>query len=400
MAMNHNLIEKMTLSGRQISIAEKDDPRLGPLRWLPGTWKNTEELKGQGFNMIALPFANSPDFGQSENGYRLLINQYNESLNFILVDAGVPNRGVAPPDQAAATQSDQTVVALSYTQIVTQIASEDSFVVSASGQQNSTLSKTNISDKFNDQPIHHEPGLWLYMTNQNISDPSGAEINIARMGSIPHGNSFIAVGSFQDLDPAQRIPIPSINGVVEGGGPNPNERPLDPILRPGTNIIGIDYFGPFRHFNQNPFKGSTAIPGYAGFEPVHATTLLRHTLDNLLSSIGTIKHVTQLSVDSTVDISGINRISNPSIGNTPFIARQADTTAFNATFLIYEIEDKNTGELRYFLQYAQTVMLDFINRPDGHPGRARWPHVSINTMERVRDASPQAIVDSLPSKQE
>jgi hypothetical protein len=396
MPIDQNLIEEMTVTGREIYIAEKDDAKLGPLRWLPGKWENTEELKGFGFNMIALPFDKSP------NGYRLLMNQYNEALDFFLVDAGVPNRGVDPVTSLA---TDQTVVALSYTQIITQIASEDSYLEKISGSS-STLSKSNISDRFDGQPIHHEPGLWLYMTNNNISgDDPRIKIDLARMGSIPHGNSFTAVGSSLESEwealstGAQRALIPSINGVVVGGGSDPNQRSLDPIIDPNTGDVLVDYFAPYRHFNQNPFQGRVTIPGFSGLDPVHATALLRRTVENVLKGIGVIKQVKQLQVDSTLDHFGINRVANPSIGNTPFITRQADTTAMNATFIVYEIEDSKSGRMRYFLQYAQNVILDFINRPDGHPGRARWPHVSINTMERVSEASPQALMESLPSRQ-
>jgi hypothetical protein len=394
MDLDRKLIDEMVVTGRKISIAEKDNTNLGPLRWLPGRWENTEELKGFGFNMISLPFGKSP------NGYRLLMNQYNETLNFSIVDEGVPNRGVDP---VTGQQADQTVVALSYTQVITQIASDDSFL-EAITNNSPVLSRSGTSDKFDGQAIHHEPGLWLYMTNQNISDDSGNELNVARMGSIPHGNSFSATGSAKESDwnalsaREQRALIPNINGVVVGGGSDPDERALDPIFDPKTNQILIDYFAPYRHFHQNPFKGKLPIIGYDGLDPVHSTKLLRHALENVLKGIGDIKQVKRLSVDSTIDHSGINRVSNPSIGNTPFITRQADTTAMNATFIIYEIEDSKSGKLRYFLQYAQNVILDFINRPDGHPGRARWPHISINTMERVSDASPAAIMESLPTQ--
>ncbi|WP_448647362.1 heme-binding protein [Pseudomonas mohnii] len=400
MALDKKLIEDMAVAGRQIYLAEKDDAKLGPLRWLPGTWKNTAELEGHGFNIISLPF------GKSENGYRLLMNQYDEVLNFIVADVGVPNRGVAPTD--ASTQADQTAVALSYSQIITQRSYEDSYLVSGRGNPESTLGNTDISEKFNGHGIHHEPGLWVFMTDQNIfienGDGTKTEINVARMGSIPHGNSFLAVGSastsnWEQLDEsAKRNLIPRINGVVVGGGSNPDERALDPIRNPATGKIRIDYFAPYRYFHENPFKGNPEINGFSGFEPVDTTLLLRHTFENFLSGIGTIKQVATLQVDSTIDHSGINRVSNPSIGNTPFITRQADTTAMNCTFVIYEIEDSKTGRLRYFLQYAQNVILDFINRPDGHPGRARWPHISINTLERVSAASAEAILESLPSR--
>src|SRR6218665_1597139 len=101
MALGQNLINEMNSRGRELFVAENDDPRLGPLRWLPGKWENTTELIGHGFNIIALPFGGP----NSENGYRLLINQYSESLIFLLADIGVPNRGVDP---ATGNQTDQT----------------------------------------------------------------------------------------------------------------------------------------------------------------------------------------------------------------------------------------------------------------------------------------------------
>lgn len=405
MALDKNLIEEMAVAGRKIYLAEKDDPKLGPLRWLPGTWKNTAELEGHGFNMISLPFS------ESQQGFRLLMNQYDEVLNFIVADVGVPNRGTyTNPADGKTKQTDQTAVALSYSQIITQRSYEDSYLVSARGLPDSTLGKTDISEKFNGHGIHHEPGLWIFMTDQNISNENGDELSVARMGSIPHGNSFIAVGSASTIDwekdsekltPRQKKEglSPRINGVVVGGGSNPDERALDPIINPATGLIVIDYFAPYRYFHENPFKGNPKINGFSGFEPVNTTLLLRHTFENFLKGIGAIKQVTTLQVDSTIDHSGINRVINPSIGNTPFITRQADTTAMNCTFDIYEIEDAKTGALRYFLQYAQNVILDFINRPDGHPGRARWPHVSINTLERVESAArTEAIMESLPSR--
>jgi hypothetical protein len=44
------------------------------------------------------------------------------------------------------------------------------------------------------------------------------------------------------------------------------------------------------------------------------------------------------------------------------------------------------GTPRLILQYLQIVLLDFFPRRDGLPGLIRWPHVSINTMEKVADA--------------
>lgn len=194
-------------------------------------------------------------------------------------------------------------------------------------------------------------------------------------------------------DEVMRI-VPSINGVVVGGGENPEETDLQPITNDAGDIL-IDYFAPYRHYHENPYKGTVSIPGFVGFDPVHATDLLRHTLQNVLLPIGKVKRVMRLRVDSTLDHSGVNRFTHTGIINIPFVVRQADATSMNSTFLMYEIEDLESGQDRYFMQYAQNVILDFIGRPDGHPGRARWPHVSINTMERVSDASPKGMMDAL-----
>ncbi|MCH9809527.1 MAG: hypothetical protein K0U74_17540 [Alphaproteobacteria bacterium] len=387
---NKEVISEITQAGRRAAIAEFDDPVLGPLRLLPGTWGNTEELKGHGFNMMALPFVNG------SNGFRVLMNQYHEDLTFAITDKGVPNRGLnTDPDTGS---PDQTIVALDYFQKISQIDSDE-------------FGKSGLHERFDGQRIHKEPGLWLHMIDQNTDD-----INIARLGTIPHGNSFLAIGrapnrkaseddeddfvllenpSEEQLKALPRSLIPDINGVVVGGGENPDEIDLEPIKDPDTGEIIIDYFEPYRHFHENPYRGKEPIPGFKGFDPVHATELLRHTLKQIIIPIGKMKRVMRLRVDSTLDHAAVNRFTHNGIINIPFVVRQADATAMNSTFLIYEIEDSKSGMNRYFMQYAQNVILDFIGRPDGHPGRARWPHVSINTMERVSDVEPAAMIKNL-----
>jgi hypothetical protein len=62
-------------------------------------------------------------------------------------------------------------------------------------------------------------------------------------------------------------------------------------------------------------------------------------------------------------------------------------------FWIQELADKDKyGEPKLRLQYLQVVMLDFFPRRDGLPpgccpGLIRWPHVSINTLEKDVDAA-------------
>lgn len=364
MAISEKLIQQIVENGRSIVTADAGDETLGPLSMLPGVWKNTDALHGFGFNMIALPFADE------ENGYRLLMNQYDEELHFSIVDKGVPNRG-SGFDLATNKPviTDQTIVALDYDQKIVQIAAED-------------FPQSGEANKFDGQAIHKEPGLWLHMTDQNTTG-----INIARLGSIPHGNSVLAVGRAPE-GPSPGLPpriVPNVNGVVVGGGVNPDEEDLEP-----------SYFAPYKHFHENPFRGRVPIKGFKGFEPVDTTELLRHALATALP--GEVKNTMRLHVDSTLDHAGVNTLNHSGIVNIPFIVRQADAIAMNSTFLIYEVEDKDTEKMRYFMQYVQNVILDFIGRPDGHPGRARWPHISINTMERVSDADPESVKMKMLSK--
>ena len=99
-------LKSMAAEGRYIGPAKSGDDDLGPLQMLPGVWKNTSELDGRGWNLIALPF-DAPPFN-----YRLLMNQYNEVLTFSIVDKGVPNRGINM--NGLSGETDQFVVTLDY----------------------------------------------------------------------------------------------------------------------------------------------------------------------------------------------------------------------------------------------------------------------------------------------
>ncbi len=195
-----------------------NDPELGPLKLLPGKWANVPNLQGRGWNMIALPFVAPPPQGVPFSlNYRLLVNQYNEELEFTLVDKAVPNRGVrlAPGTPA---NTDQFLVTLDYQQSVKQIAADD-------------FPKSGLAGPAG-AAIHHEPGLWLHMTN-GITD----SLNIARLASIPHGDSVLALG--QSSEHPGRPSIPDINGLPIGA---------DQDLK---NL----YLAPYKHFNDNLFQG-------------------------------------------------------------------------------------------------------------------------------------------------
>ena len=137
---------------RRWKMAKTGSEELGPLGLLPGKWKG----KGTGWNMIALPF------DDAKFKFRILMNQYDEELEFTTVSDNVENRGLKgvlensnnPP---GSPEDDQFVVALDYQQSIQQSKAEDNpdsgGLAGASGK-----------------PIHHEPGLWLYMKNLRATD--------------------------------------------------------------------------------------------------------------------------------------------------------------------------------------------------------------------------------------
>ena len=92
-------------------------PRPGPCTCCPASGS----ARASGWTSIALPFAKAD--GQPLD-YRLLLNQFDEELNFTLVlDKAVPNRGVDNTQPAG--QTDQFTVTLDYEQVIHQVAVED-----------------------------------------------------------------------------------------------------------------------------------------------------------------------------------------------------------------------------------------------------------------------------------
>ena len=306
-------IQKFVDLGREISLAKAGDEDLGPFKSLPeGVWV-TED---RGWNMIALPFADSP------LKYRLLLNQYKEQLVFSEVDKGIPNRGIDPDTGGS---QDQFLVGIDYQQKVQQISvAEEPF----SGLQGSIGAE-----------IHHEPGLFLHMINHETDG-----LNIARLATVPHGDSLLALGTAQE-DILGAPNIPEINGLPIGG-------PTD---------LGAAYLSPYKLFHENLFEGL--------FDP----TLPNALLNRANSGLNIVRH-TRLHFDTKLQTGGIF--------NIPFIVKQANATEMTSTFWISEIED-NQGNVELQLQYSQVVMLDFFPRKDGEPGLIKWPHVSINTLRKV-----------------
>ena len=342
------ILDVMANSMRTLERATPGELLLGPLKELPGIWKNkwlpdessAPTLEGRGWNMIALPFV-AIEKGPAPD-YRVLMNQYNEELLFTTVDKGVPNRGASRDKRV---NKNQKIITLDYEQRITQIAAEDN------PQSSTVLPPLNpegdmaggvCPDASGEKcpVIHHEPGLWLNMLNCKSNN-----LDIARLGTIPHGNSVLALGESDEDRP---------------GGPSIPDVDVLPIGIGAEKIEG-DYLAPYRHFRDNRFLGI--------FNVLEPHTLLRKATPN------NVVRTTTLTVETTVGTGGIV--------NTPFIVKHANASEMTSTFWIMELnEDDGHGNPVFVLQYMQVVMLDFFERLDGEPGLIKWPHVSFNTMRR------------------
>ncbi|WP_104668731.1 heme-binding protein [Ensifer adhaerens] len=332
----------------------KASPDLGPLKNLLGAW----EARGTGWNMIALPFSKSTA-PPAAFKFRVLMNQYSEILQFTFVDDGVPNRGLMRPGK---NESDQRTATVDYQQVIRQVAAED--------RPNSGGLAGSVNDA-----IHHEPGLWLFDKNlrstTDIFDGAVAtesELDVARLASIPHGNSVLALGrsAVHNGMPA----IPPLTGLPSGRFEDvstPDYDFRDPV-KPDP------YLEPYRHYIANPFMGNVTVPGFPGFSPADMNQILRFANRGV-----NILRTTTLTVDTTIRSGGIS--------STPFSKREADPVSMKSTFWIQELAERDErGNPRLRLQYSQVVMLNFFApREDGLPERAAWPHVSIATLNKIDD---------------
>lgn len=302
---------------------------LGPLAPLLGKWVSPV----QGWNLIALPFRDP----SAPFNYRLLMNQYGEELDFFFVDENIPNRGINP-DSIGVT--DQLLTGLDYQQVVKQVAAADS----PSSELRSPDGKG----------IHHEPGLFLHILN-HVSEHEGEALSIARLATIPHGDSVLALGKVRQFDGPPTIP--DLNAFPVGVNQDPETS---------------RYLEPYKHFEDNKFRGTVPIDFdvFPGFFASNANAILQFAIP-----AERVVRTTELHFDTKFGTGGIH--------NIPFVVREANATEMIATFWIMEMEPAVAGGApQFIMQYSQTVFLDFFPVPGDPTKLIRWPHVSINTLTK------------------
>jgi hypothetical protein len=304
---------KLTAFGtgiKTLTLEQAANVDLGPLAGLVGEWVSPKD-KPFGWNVIAVP-------GPRETqGFTLEVIPYTETLTFTpVVVAG--NRGPV----INGVQQDQNIVGLMYNQTI------------------HSLCETDLCKKMgfeSGQEIHAETGLFLYMSNLS------PQFSIARLSTIPHGNSVLALGNAIHSSPV------SSNDFF-------GTAPIAPRAVPGTPPLGNGY-GEFQ-YQQHP-----QFPGV--FNQSDPNTFLRETLGNA-----------QVADMTTLHLSTDNK--DGGILNIPFIRNHVDATRLDATFWIQTIETSN-GSFQQ-LQYSQTI--DLVFPATGFPQPIIWPHVTINTLRR------------------
>jgi len=253
----------------------------GPLTDLIGTWVGTK-----GWNLVAVPNQNG--------GFTLIVAPYTETLTITPLSTPTPNRG---------EKIIQQVPTLMYS--------------------------LSIHDSQTGSLMHAENGTWLLVPD------CPSDYSIARLASIPHGDSLLAMGSSSVTKGAPNIP--AISTLPISGPKTPN----------GYTEVYLE----------------PEIPGFIKTNP-NATLINDIKGQNILST-------TNLFV-STANKGGIT--------NIPFVTQNANTTKFEATFWIETIENPVTGTTFLQLQYSQTTILEFLPQFGNPAQKIQWPHVNINTL--------------------
>lgn len=150
-------VNKGLKSKFKAEAVQTEPVNLGVLETLVGTWV------GPGFNIIEVPNMNQAKPGPPPaDKFKIILNSTAETFTFSSIGGDIINRGNA--------QADIAFQGLHYLQQVDDVNLP-------SGQNG----------------IHLETGLFLNLPSG--TDPA-VQPSIARLGSIPHGDSILAQGTF------------------------------------------------------------------------------------------------------------------------------------------------------------------------------------------------------------
>jgi hypothetical protein len=292
------LSDNVATSFRAVSGHSATADSLGPLRDLTGFWEGT------GFSLIA-----RPDFDpDNEDGFFLELNLLRETIEFTPIGSPIFNRG--------SRQEDIAMFGVTYLHRVT--------------------------DATTGGALHIEPGVWLTIppTTAPASGPT-----VARLSTIPHGNSVCAIGQVQEVIPDGPPEIPPANTVPYAIG--------SPAPPPGTeNPYPVYDLGTESSYRTSPLPPTITQEAVDDPNSLVRKALAGHTLT----------HITRLFASSA---------SSADVGNIPFISENANAVSLESVFAIERVQGTDEREFMQ-LQYSQTALLQFRG--------LNFPHVTVGTL--------------------
>ncbi len=265
--------------------------KYGPLSGLIGTWSGN-----QGVNLIAVP--------NQKGSFTLLVAPYYETITVTALSSPTPNRGIKTIEQ---------IPTLMYSLM--------------------------IHDARDNSLMHAENGIWELLDGSEDNDG----YNLARMGSVPHGDALMCLGNSSETNGR-----PNIDGTLSSkptGEGLPAVFGYTDVYDPNTYVDGFTTALPNQYLIDHLNKQEAA-----GQKVIHTTNLLVSTENN----------------------GGIN--------NIPSINKNANATKMNAQFWIETVQDTNTGETFQQLQYSQNITIDFPVSGSKKGTTIHWPHINVNTL--------------------
>jgi len=345
------------------NVSPVPNPSLGPLTAFTGTFH------GSGFNTIFRPDQGSPThLPIPATGDNLLeLNLTQETLSFSPALGSVPNRGEVQPDAF--------LNGVPYLQVI----------------QDVTIPAQHVG-------IHFEPGLWMSMPK--TTDPNVPQPTVFRMGSIPHGTTIEAQGTFSTINGKPTIPTVDITPFTIGSPSSKIPFPSQQVVNKNTPRIPQDL---------TSFAAAGTITQAMLNDP--NTFLRNHIASQTITSTTTIVISTNPAAPFTFG-GGLDNIAFL-LGNAQHTNPNASAVEMDAKFWIETVEytfevpifqpgqppltiPANTGSagqpVPEFLvnppvaitaprqikvaatqiQYSQHVLLNF--------NGLSWPHVSVATL--------------------
>ena len=221
-------------------------------------------------------------------------------------------------------------------------------------QKNFAIEYTmQINDLINKSGMHAETGMFINQSNELAP----GEPRITRQSIVPHGNSLLAFGDAE----TERGEHLSFQDRAEK---------LNEAFSPRPKVNKGKFVGYEEGFEGVVAKVMKEFEGQTTFDPLKPA-------DFLLESIKDQNITTMVTLDLKCDN---NSKDLGGILNTPFITKNADTPAMHSIFWIEEV-DLGNDESFMQLQYLQVVDIVF---PTGGDTIITWPHVSLNTLVRIR----------------